>query len=123
MPRFSTTLREHAQYPSNRGALEGADLMGKASLDGSPPFISLYVALDNDKVVKATFKSAGCGVTTAVCSATTELLVGKTLAQCACLSATDVCDELDGVPSDKMHCVHVVLAALLDAIEGNKLCL
>ena len=112
MPRFSSTLREHAQYPSNQGVMEDAELMGRASLDGNPPFISLFIALSDDKVAKATFEAAGCGVTTAVCSATTELLVDKTLAQCASLSADEVCEELEGVPPDKMHCVHVVLKAL-----------
>lgn len=31
MPRFSETLREHARYPSNQGAIADADLIGIAS--------------------------------------------------------------------------------------------
>jgi len=119
MPRFSETLREHAQYPSNQGALSEHDLVGKASLNGNPPFVTIYLSVNDDVVAKAGFEAAGCGVTTAICSVTTELLEGKTLDDCESLNVEQVCDSLDGVPADKRHCVHVVLKALSNAVDKN----
>lgn len=118
MARFSETLREHARYPSNNGAIVDADLVGVASLNGNPPFISLYLLLQNEQVIQAGFEAAGCGVTTAICSVTTEFLVGKTIAQCKTLTVDQVCESLEGVPPDKLHCVHVVLRALSNALEN-----
>lgn len=119
MPRFSERLREHAQYPSNQGVIAGADFFGKASLNGNPPFITIYLSICDDTVVKASFEAAGCGVTTAICSVTTELLEGRTLAGCRQLDIDLVCKSLDGVPPDKRHCVHVVLKALSNALTSN----
>ena len=117
MPRFSEILREHARYPSNQGAIVGADLKGAASLNGNPPFITLYLSIQDDRVSKAGFESAGCGVTTAICSVTTEMLQGVTIAECKSLNVDQVCKMLDGVPPDKLHCAHVVLKALANALE------
>lgn len=119
MPRFSETLREHAQYPSNQGAFAGAELVGKASLNGNPPFITLYLSVSGETVSRAGFEAAGCGVTTAICSVTTELLEGKTIEECAALNVEQVCESLDGVPPDKRHCVHVVLKALSNALTTD----
>lgn len=117
MPRFSETLREHAQYPCNQGAIDDADLVGKASLNGNPPFITIYLSIADDVVVQAGFEAAGCGVTTAICSVTTELIEGTSLEKCHSLTVDEVCVSLEGVPPDKLHCVHVVLKALGNALE------
>ena len=121
MPRFSAVLREHAQYPSNQGAIAKADLVGCASLNGNPPFISLFLVFEGDRVSRTGFEAQGCGVTTAVCSVTTELLEGKTIAECQDLAVDEVIDSLEGVPPDKLHCVHVVLKALSNALDAANL--
>jgi len=120
MPRFSETLLEHARYPSNQGAIADADLKGVASLNGNPPFITIYLLLQDDRIVKAGFEAAGCGVTTAVCSVATERLEGLTLLECKALDADEVCKMLEGVPPDKLHCVSVVLRALENALDSAK---
>jgi hypothetical protein len=43
MSRFSDTLMEQFQSPTNRGAMEQAHLVGKGSLDGYPPFLKFYL--------------------------------------------------------------------------------
>jgi nitrogen fixation NifU-like protein len=82
MPRFSQVLLEHAQDPCNQGAMKDADLVGRASINGNPPFISIFLAMSGNNVKRATFESHGCGVTTAICSVTTEFIVGKTIQEC-----------------------------------------
>jgi NifU-like protein involved in Fe-S cluster formation len=118
MARFSEVLREHARYPSNQGAIIGADLTGAASLNGNPPFITFYLSIQNGRITKAGFESAGCGVTTAICSVTTELLHGLTIEECKSLNVDQICEMLDGVPPDKLHCAHVVLKALTKTLES-----
>jgi NifU-like protein len=79
MSRFSDTLMDHFQSSTNRGAMERAHLVGKGSLDGYPPFLTLYLRLDEDRVVDAAFEVEGCGVTIACGSVLTELVRGGTL--------------------------------------------
>ena len=119
MPRFSQVLLEHACDPCNQGAMENADLVGRASINGNPPFISIFLAISDNKVRRATFEAHGCGVTTAICSVTTELVVAKTIQECRLLTVDAICTELKGVPPDKLHCVHVCLKALHNAVNGE----
>jgi NifU-like protein involved in Fe-S cluster formation len=62
MSRFSDTLMEHFQAPANREAMECPDLVGKGSLDGYPPFVTIYLRIDKNHVVDASFQAEGCGV-------------------------------------------------------------
>jgi NifU-like protein involved in Fe-S cluster formation len=117
--RFSEVLREHARYPLNQGAIEGADLTGSASQNGNPPFITLFLLIQDGQVSRAGFESAGCGVTTAICSVTTELLLGLTIEESKVINVNHVCELLGGVPPDKLHCVHVVLGALSNALNSS----
>ena len=96
-----------------------ADLIGQASLNGNPPFITIYLSVQDDKVKRAAFDAHGCGVTTALCSVTTELVVGKSIAECRLLTIDQVCAAVDGVPPDKNHCAHVCLKALLNAVNSG----
>jgi hypothetical protein len=50
MSRFSDTLMEHFQSPINRGAMELPHLVGKGSLDGYSPFLTLYLRDDSDRI-------------------------------------------------------------------------
>lgn len=117
MPRFSSTLREHASYPSNRGKLEGATTVGRASISNNPPYVTIYLQIAENLVSKAKFESEGCGVTTAVCSAVTEMIENKTILQCQQVTPENVAQSLDGIPADKMHCAQVVVRALNSAID------
>ena len=114
MPRYSATLLEHAKYPSNRGAIETTKFVGHSSLIGNPPFISIYVCIKEGKIVDASFESQGCGVTTAICSVTTELLKDRRLNSLP--DQDEIVAELDGVPADKLHCVQIVLQAVSNAV-------
>jgi NifU-like protein involved in Fe-S cluster formation len=81
MSRFSDTLMQHFQFPTNRGAVECPDLVGKGSLDCYPPFLTLYLRIDSNRVVDAAFEAEGCGVTIACGSALTELTRGRSIAE------------------------------------------
>ena len=119
MSRFSATLREHARYPSNQGLLEDADAMGQASVNGHPPFITIYLKFAADRVTQARFAAHGCGVTTAACSVLTELVTDLSQQECLALTHADVERALDGLPPDKAHCGKVAVMALHDALKDK----
>ena len=102
--RFSEILMDHFQDPSNRHSMECPDLIGKGSLDGHPPFLTLYLRLDRNKVAEGAFEAAGCGVTIACGSMLTELVKGCDQAACDKISAHQLSKALDGVPPGKEYC-------------------
>ena len=117
MSRFSDTLMEHFLSPTNRGAMERAHLVGKVSLDDYPPFLTLYLRIDGNRVVDATFEAEGCGVTIACGSVLTELVRGRSLAECGQITVREIAAALDGLPSGKEYCAEVAIRALRDAIR------
>ena len=47
----------------------------------------------------------------------TELIVGRTIAECRELTAEHLIEALDGVPPDKLHCPALAIGALQDALS------
>jgi NifU-like protein involved in Fe-S cluster formation len=118
MSRFSDTLMDHFQSPANRGTMDCPDLVGKGSVDGYPPFVMLYLRIQGNRIIDATFEAEGCGVTIACGSMLTQLIRTRNQAKCREITAQDLSKALDGIPSGKEYCAHVTIAALRDAIRN-----
>jgi nitrogen fixation NifU-like protein len=117
MSGFSETLMSHFDEPCNRRSMPCPDAVGQASLDGRAPYITLFFRVSDELIMDASFDAAGCGVTIAVCSMLTELVLGKTIHECQVLTEESLIAALDGVPEHKHYCVHLALRALRDALE------
>lgn len=82
----------------------GAEVCGDA--------VRLYLAVDpkNDKILKAKFKTFGCGTAIASSDMMTELCIGKTIDEAMKITNIDVekalrdSDDIPAVPPQKMHC-------------------
>jgi NifU-like protein involved in Fe-S cluster formation len=119
MSRFSEALMERFQAPSNRGAMKCPSLVGKGSLDGYPPFVTIYLRIENGHIADATFLAEGCGVTIACGSMLTELVRGRDVAQCWRITVDELSEALDGVPTGKEYCAEVAIRALKDAVKES----
>jgi NifU-like protein involved in Fe-S cluster formation len=119
MSRFSDTLMDHFQSPMNRGTMELPHLVGKGSLDGYPAFLTLYLRIESNRVVDAAFEAEGCGVTIACGSVLTELVRGRSLAECGQITRRELAAALDGFPVGKEYCAEVAIRALKDALRGS----
>jgi nitrogen fixation NifU-like protein len=119
MSRFSDTLMDHFLSPTNRGAMDRPHLVGRGSLDGYPPFVTLYLRTYGNRVVDAAFEAEGCGVTIACGSVLTELVRGRSLAKCGQITVRDLAAALDGMPVGKEYCAEVAIRALKDALRGS----
>jgi nitrogen fixation NifU-like protein len=119
MGKYSETLTDHVMSPRNCGVMESPDLTGHAGAPGRGAFMILFLRVDDDRVAAAKYHTAGCGLTIASGSMLTELIVGRTLAECAELTAEKLIEALDGVPPDKLHCPALAIAALRDALSHS----
>jgi nitrogen fixation protein NifU and related proteins len=120
MGRFSDTLMDHFLAPRNSGALEAADATGHAGAPGRGPFLILYLRLDGGRIVAAKFQTVGCGPTIACGSMLTEMITGRSVAECAQLTTDSLITALDGIPPDKLHSPALAITALRDALKCDK---
>ena len=76
----------------------------------------LYLKVENERIAKAKYHTVGCGPTIASGSMLTEIIQGRTIAECRELTAQDLTNALDGMPPDKLHCPALAIGALKDAL-------
>jgi NifU-like protein involved in Fe-S cluster formation len=119
MSRFSDTLMERFQTPANRGAIEFPDVIGRGSLDGYPPFVTLYLRVNGDRIANASFEAEGCGVTIACGSMLTELVQGRNFGDCREITVHELAHALGGIPAGKEYCADVAIRALKDAMKES----
>jgi nitrogen fixation NifU-like protein len=116
MGKYSETLTEHVMAPRNGGAIENPDLTGHSGTPGRGAFMILYLKTQGDRISAAKYHTIGCGPTIASGSMLTEMIVGKSLADCRELTVENLIGALDGVPPDKLHCPALAIGALNDAL-------
>jgi nitrogen fixation NifU-like protein len=80
---YRSVIMEHYRSPSNRGSMEGADLVaeGKNPLCGDE--IRLELKVHDSRVMEARFTGEGCAISLAAASMFTEMLEDRTLAEAA----------------------------------------
>jgi nitrogen fixation NifU-like protein len=117
MGKYSDTMMDHVLSPRNGGVMERPDLTGCAGTPGRGAFMILLLRFEEDRIAAAKYHTVGCGPTIACGSVLSELVVGRTIAECRELTADHLIEALDGVPPDKLHCPAMAIAALRDALS------
>jgi nitrogen fixation NifU-like protein len=116
MGKYSETLTEHVMNPKNGGVIENADLTGHAGAPGRGAFMIVYLKIEDERIAAAKYHTVGCGPTIASGSMLTELITGRSIAECRELSVENLIEALGGVPPDKLHCPALAIGALKDAL-------
>ena len=117
-PAYSEKVLEHFKNPRNVGELHDPDGVG---VEGNPvcgDLMEMYIRVDENRVItEIKFKTFGCGSAIATSSMITELATGRTVEEALNITRTNVADELDGLPAQKMHCSNLAADALHAAIK------
>jgi len=114
---YSDKVMDHFTNPRNVGEIKDAD--GKGSV-GNPvcgDTTDIYIKVENGIITDVKFKTFGCGAAIATSSMITEMAIGKTLKEALEITRDNVADELDGLPSRKLHCSNLAADGLRAAIE------
>jgi nitrogen fixation protein NifU and related proteins len=118
--KYSETMMEHVLSPRNGGVMENPDLTGHAGTPGRGAFLILFLRIADGRIAAAKYHTVGCGPTIASGSMLSELVVGRSIAECGAVTAEDLIEALDGVPPDKLHCPAMAIAALHDALSHRE---
>jgi len=117
---YSEKVMDHFMNPRNVGELKEADGAGTVGNPVCGDMMTFQIKVENDKLTDIKFKTFGCGAAIAVSSMVSEMALGKTLDEAMKITNKDVAAELDGLPSNKMHCSNLGADALHKAIEDYR---
>jgi nitrogen fixation NifU-like protein len=116
---YSEAVVEHSMNPRNLGDLEDAN--GFARVTGPcGDTMSIWLKVNGDTIISASFMTDGCGTTIASGSMVTEMIKGKSISEAQKTTQHDVLAALGGLPQESEHCAllaaNTLKAALRDYI-------
>ena len=120
---FSAIALEHIADPKHSGSLEDATHFGGFGDPGGGPYVQLWLNVEGDKIVKASYETYGCPAAIATADFTAELLRGRTVAQALSITPKDLILLLGGLPEGKEGVPGMVVQALhraLEEFEGDR---
>ena len=79
--------------------------------------MEISLKIKNDVIVDAKFRTFGCAAAIATSSTATEMVKGMTIDQALNLKNSQVVEELEGLPPQKIHCSVLAEEAIKAAIE------
>jgi len=113
---YSEAVIEHGMNPRNLGELEDAD--GFARVTGPcGDTMSIWLKINGNTIINASFMTDGCGTTIASGSMVTEMAKGKSISELQKTTQQDVLNALGGLPRESEHCALLAANTLKEAIR------
>jgi len=117
---YSAKVIDHFMNPRNMGELAGANAVGTVGSPACGDMMDIYLKVEGDQIVDASFKTFGCTAAIANSSMMTEMVKGMSLQDAENLKNRDIEAALDGLPPHKIHCSTLAADAPHEAIKSYK---
>ncbi len=117
MPVYSEKVMEHFMHPRNVGEIENPDGVGEVGNPVCGDMMAFYIKVRDNRLEDVKFKTFGCGAAIAVSSIASEMAIGKTLEEAMKITPQLVAKQLEGLPTNKLHCSNLGAQALNKAIK------
>ncbi|MDE7216329.1 MAG: Fe-S cluster assembly scaffold protein NifU [Clostridia bacterium] len=117
---YNEKVKEAFANPKNVGFIEDADGVGKVGNAACGDIMEISLKIKDDIIVDAKFRTFGCAAAIATSSTATEMVKGMTIEQALDLKNSQVVEELEGLPPQKIHCSVLAEEAIKAAIEDYK---
>ena len=105
--------------PAYLGPMDGATHEGSAGTPGDGPYMTIWLEVADERIVRAAYKTFGCHAAAACGSITAALMTGRTFEQAAKLTASDLLKIAAGIPEGKEYLADLSIAALRAALGGE----
>ena len=120
MPVYSDKVMDHFMHPRTVGEIENADGIGEVGNPVCGDMMAFYIKVKDDHIADVKFKTFGCGAAIAVSSIVSEMAMGKSLDEVMKITPQTVAKELEGLPTNKLHCSNLGAQALHKAIKDYR---
>ena len=117
MALYSEKVMDHFMHPRNVGTIEDASGVGQVGNAKCGDIMKIYLKIENDIIVDVKFETFGCGSAIASSSMATEMIKGKSIHDALALTNKAVCEALDGLPAQKVHCSVLAEEAIKSALK------
>ncbi len=114
---YSQKLLALFETPKNVGELSDANGIGIAKEPLYGNVVKIWIIVEGDNIVSATFKSNGCVPIIASASILTEIVMNKTIEAALETRKVDIVKALGGLPPKKHHCALLALKAFKTAVQ------
>ncbi len=114
---YSPQTLDHFHNPRNCGALFERTAEGTSGQSGQGNYMVIHIQVQGEQIAEIRYQTYGCSGAIACGSVVTEQARGKSLAEAAEISASDVDEALGELPANKRHCVDLAVGALRNALE------
>lgn len=114
---YNEKVKQVFANPKNVGEVEGYNAIGNVGNAKCGDIMQITLKIENDVIVDAKFKTFGCAAAVATSSTATEMLIGKTIDEALKITNSQVVEELEGLPPQKIHCSVLAEEAIKKAIE------
>ncbi|HYN84110.1 MAG TPA: iron-sulfur cluster assembly scaffold protein [Pyrinomonadaceae bacterium] len=115
---YSETFRDHLANPRNTGEVDSPEASAELTNPVCGDRLRLTLRVASGRVEAARFLAYGCAPTIACGSALTQLVTGRTVADCLALERRDLTRAVGGLPPRKQHAAALALETLRAALEG-----
>jgi nitrogen fixation NifU-like protein len=133
---YTQVIMDHYKRPRNRGALEDAELEEHLLNPLCGDEVTVYAALDGDRIADVKFDGRGCSISQASASMMTERLIGKSREEAeveishfkAMMIGEEEFPEMDDLTAlegviqypSRIKCATLAWTAFQQGLEGRK---
>ena len=117
---YNPIILDHLKHPRNKGEMENPDGVGEAQNPVCGDTMRLFIRVETDRIVDATFLTFGCGAAIASSSMTTQMIKGKTIEEVLMISDQAIASALGGLPPAKIHCSVLAEKAIQAAVSDYR---
>jgi nitrogen fixation NifU-like protein len=114
---YSDKVFQRWQNPTHVGRMGPADAWSRVT-GGCGDTMEIYLEIREDRILRASACTDGCGTSMVCGSMAAEMAEGKHLEEAIDIRGEDVLAALDGLPEEDVHCAFLAAETLREAVHA-----
>ena len=115
---YNEKVMEVFKNPQHMGEVENYNAIGTVGNEVCGDIMQITMRIEDNVIKDAKFKTFGCAAAVASSSTATGMIIGKTIEEALKLTNKQGIEELEGLPTQKIHCSVLAEDAIRLAIDS-----